>query len=134
MTATNYREFALGLDEFIDKTVPEAVVKLKREIAIVVLEGVVLKSPVDTGYFRAQWTVSIGRAADGTIEQFDPTGAPTITRGLAVISQAGPGDDIHISNATVYGPRLEDGWSQQAPQGMVALTVAEVRALYGRAT
>ena len=33
---------------------------------------------------------------------------------------------LFINNQLPYGPRLEDGWSDQAPLGMVALTIAEV--------
>ncbi|NBT33816.1 MAG: hypothetical protein EBT13_18445 [Rhodobacteraceae bacterium] len=37
---------------------------------------------------------------------------------------------IYIQNNLPYANRLENGWSGQAPQGMVALTVAEVSAAF----
>ena len=35
---------------------------------------------------------------------------------------------IYIQNNLPYANRLENGWSNQAPAGMVALTIAEVEA------
>lgn len=127
---SNIHQFSLKLDRFVNETIPDELLKLKRQIAFLVLEGVVLKSPVDTGFFRAQWTVQIGTAANGTIQSFDPAGNLTITKGLAVIHAVKAGQNITISNAAVYGPRLEHGWSKQAPQGMVRLTLAEIKARF----
>jgi len=33
------------------------------------------------------------------------------------------GDIVYLANNLPYAQRLEDGWSQQAPEGMVKLTV-----------
>lgn len=127
------RLFSAPLLNFAKKTVPQAFLKLKWEHAGLHLEGFVLRSPVDTGFFRANWQVSIGQGAGGVIQSFDLNGSATITRGLAVIQQAQPGDVIRITNAVVYGPALEYGHSRQAPQGMIRQTIADLRSRFGGA-
>lgn len=131
MAKNNARQFSVSLQRFAKKTMPEAFLALKWKAAALTLEGVVLRSPVDTGFFRANWQVNIGQRPDGVIQSYDLAGGATITRGLAVIQQAQPGDEIWISNAVVYGPALENGHSQQAPQGMVRLTLADLRSSLG---
>lgn len=81
------------------------------------------RSPVLTGRFRASWTIALGAA--------DTTTAPAVPKG-ATASQAAPqlpavafGDVVYLANALPYARRLEYGWSQQAPHGMVRITAAE---------
>lgn len=82
-----------------------------------------MKSPVDTGRFRASWTIGLG--------QLDTTVAPdTKTGQVAVADPRIPaiviGQTYFHGNSLPYARRLEYGWSGQAPNGMVRLTAAEV--------
>lgn len=98
-----------------------------RRIALGVLSRVVLASPVDTGRFRGNWQVDVGRDPIGAIDGTDVGGGGTIARGTATISGAPPFRPIIIANNLAYGPRLNDGWSKQAPAGFVQAAVdAEV--------
>jgi hypothetical protein len=80
-----------------------------------------MKSPVDTGRFRASWTIGVGQIdtsvapAGGTVAQAEPR-IPAITMGAT----------YYHANSLPYARRLEYGWSQQAPGGMVRLTAQEV--------
>lgn len=92
-----------------------------------------MKSPVDTGRFRANWTVSYGPTTQ-TVTGLDRTGIETINRGLRLIQLMNPGqDELWITNRLPYARRLEYGHSGQAPAGMVRLTVAEFRTYLDRA-
>jgi len=82
-----------------------------------------MKSPVDTGRFRASWTIGIG--------QIDTTVAPDAQQGKVAtpeprIPAITLGSTVYHANSLPYARRLEYGWSKQAPGGMVRLTAAEV--------
>lgn len=83
-------------------------------------------SPVDTGFFRSEWMVSIGTAPSGGLVDRPTKG--TFTTNLDKISlilakvKAGP--SIFYSNPASYGMLLELGRSGQAPRGMVRISVA----------
>lgn len=87
-------------------------------VALFVHRGVSLRSPVDKGTFRASWTISHGSPdtsvapIGGSLAQFNTL--PARLPDFPV---------IFVNNQLPYGPRLERGWSDQAPLGMVGLTV-----------
>lgn len=124
--------FSLEIGEFIRKAKLNTDTVI-RKVGADALRSVVEKSPVDTGRFRANWTVSYS-PTDQTILGMDPTGIATINRGLALIQLMQPDrDELWISNSLPYARRLEYGYSGQAPQGMVRLTVREFRQFIDRA-
>lgn len=65
-----------------------------------------------------------------------PTGQTSINRAKQVLgsnrSGAGKIKRIYIANGLPYILRLENGWSKQAPAGMVAITLAELPSLAGQ--
>lgn len=102
-----------------------------RKVTLDVFKAVVLKSPVDTGRFRANWNASLGTP------DYSFTDSVQRNRGLAEAVRASTlplGDTVYLSNGLPYARRLEDGYSQQAPVGMIRTTVAEVSAFLARAT
>ena len=96
-----------------------------RKIALELFSRVILKSPVDTGRFRANWQVAIGSVPDGTLSLEDKGGTATISKATATTAGVKAGDVIYLVNNLPYAQRLEDGYSGQAPAGMVGLTVQE---------
>ena len=100
-----------------------------RKIALELFSRVILKSPVDTGRFRGNWQVAIGALPNGTLDLEDRTGQATISAATARTAGVEAGDIIYLTNNLSYGPRLEEGYSQQAPAGMVALTIQEFQAI-----
>ena len=96
-----------------------------RYLSLELLRRIVLRSPVDTGHFRANWQVDIGSAPDGIIPGVDKQGNATIGRADAKLQAAVAGKSVFIVNNLPYAQVLEDGHSGQAPQGMVAITVSE---------
>jgi hypothetical protein len=135
----NLNEFILKLDVFANITVPEQHAMLVRKVAFTALKGIVLKTPVDTGRARANWSVTLGKP---TTLQVDGAFAPisskihetqiaakTIAAGAEKIAEASPSSEIiWINNNLPYIEALEHGHSQQqAPKGMVAITVNDIR-------
>jgi hypothetical protein len=93
-----------------------------RKLTFEIFKAVVLKSPVDTGRFRANWNIS----AD--VPDYSTTPSTIKARGGAEAARAlsfPSGGVVYLSNGLPYARVLEDGSSKQAPQGMVKVTVAE---------
>jgi hypothetical protein len=122
----NAREFGLHLDSLFQELVEDQIAQVTRLVALEALSRVVMKSPVDTGRFRGNWQVSIGGRATGTLARLDPSGQQTIAAGAAVIARLDRPVAVFITNNLPYANRLENGWSKQAPTGMVAVTIAEI--------
>lgn len=97
-----------------------------RKVAIDTTERVRDKTPVDTGQLRASWTCSLG-SMPSTFNGEDTAAA-----------QFKLGDTFYIATDKVYAPMLEyglypqpggsktvNGFSTQAPKGMVRISVQE---------
>ena len=98
-------------------------------VAFKMHDRIVERTPVDTGRARASWNIIAG-------EQADPAQAPEGFSGGGAAGQAaargkqlgvGLSDVYTISNNLPYIEALENGHSKQAPAGMVALGIADIR-------
>lgn len=119
--------FADQLRAFADKAKVDLETVVRK--AVVDLQGgVVLRSPVDTGRFRSNWMVGIGSKNSDTVATEDKSGAASLGRVEPSMNTWKPGLSIFLTNSLPYAHRLEyDAWSQQAPGGMVRLTVQDWR-------
>lgn len=106
---------------------------LIRMVSLKMFSRVILRSPVDTGRFRANWMVAIADIPSGTLDLNDKRGRATISKVDATTSQLKAGDVITLVNNLPYGEQLEYGSSRQAPGGMVSLTVQEFKAVVAKA-
>ena len=113
------------------KQAREKASQVVRASALAMGGGMVEKSPVLTGRFKSNWQIGIGRV---NLDVSSSAGAGSLGRiqqGLAGIKT---GETIYITNSLPYAKRLEyEGWSRQAPSGMVRLTVMEFQASVGAA-
>ena len=137
--------FEVDMTRFLERNNGRAVTAV-RKIGLATFSGVVRKTPVDTGRARANWNLG-GDAIDTTTRGDDEMPSSVkgeISRSDAIaaadankVEQLGKltrratafvddGDDINISNSLPYARRLEYGWSDQAPKGMVRTTIKEV--------
>lgn len=101
---------------------------LTKKITGEMLQKVVMLSPVDTGAYRGNHRVSVGKP-DFTRDKntVDKGGSGTIQKGLATIAAGGGlGKIVYISNSLPYSMRLENGWSRQAPTGVYALSFKSI--------
>lgn len=92
-------------------------------------DGTYWQNPPPKGYaggrFRGNWQVSIDSPATGTKDLTDKDGSATIAAHASVINVAKAGQVQYLVNNLPYAKRIEQGWSRQAPVGLVALTVVE---------
>lgn len=87
------------------------------------------------GRFRGNWQVTFDVQPDGTLERVDPQGGDTKAAAKSAMlgfnSEVGR---IWVTNNLPYGPRLEfEGWSTQAPAGMVRISVTEFQTFVNQA-
>lgn len=123
------RQFALEIDLEFEYALDELRLIIQT-IALEALSRIVQRTPVDTGQARANWQVQIGGSGFDVTTQTDAGGNVSISRGSEVIASYQHREDfpvITIYNNLPYIGRLEDGYSGQAPNGMVALTVTELK-------
>lgn len=128
--SVNLKEFALAVDAFAKKDVPQLVEQFTRRVALQLLDDIVHPWPVDTGHSRANWQVTLDTPATGVVEGVDKDGGATIAKGAAVIGQLKAYGKVWLSNNLPYSVRLEQGWSQQAPAGVVGIAVDRLRATF----
>lgn len=135
------------LRNFKNKTV-KRVDMVTRKIVFDVGTSLVLKSPVgDASYwhrpappgyvggrFRANWQYGVGSVNLLVTENVDAGGGlflGKLNEGLKPGSGAGK---VHfLTNSLAYGPRLEEGWSRQAPNGFRRLTIIEFQPIVAAA-
>lgn len=86
-------------------------------------------SPVRTGHFVRNWQVVQGRHRTAELPGADPGKSATTARLLQEVQALQFGQPASLMNATPYSQRLEDGWSKQAPRGILKVIAAEMRLL-----
>ena len=121
-------DFAADVAKFETKTLKKIDLAV-RKISLDLFSKVILRSPVDTGRFRGNWQVSVGSIPSGTLELDDKSGPATVSKAAAAAAGVKAGDIIYLANNLPYAMRLEEGYSDQAPGGMVALTAQEFKSI-----
>lgn len=109
--------------------VPREVNKVKRLTALAIDQALVLGTPVNEGTARSNWLVSTDTPRGDIIGAYVKlTGGDmseranadaAMAQGRAVVDQAKPGHDIHLTNNLDYIMALNEGSSAQAPAAFV---------------
>lgn len=122
----NDKSFIRQLDKAGDEAGDLSLLFQKR-IALEGLKRVVNRTPVDTGRARGGWQV--GRTdSDNDNGNIDGGGSSTVAAGLSIVNKITiPFGTIVIFNNVEYIVFLEEGSSGQAPQGMVDVTILELK-------
>ena len=120
--------FTLDIKNFVEKAKknPETVA---RQVSFRLFSAVIKASPVDTGRFRMNWQTAGAVAPSGVIDGTDKGGAAAIGDAASYIFAASDWNEFTLTNNLPYAERLEYGWSNQAPQGMVRVNVARFNTL-----
>lgn len=115
--------FASSLAKFAEEA-KGAMDAVFREVVIEVGSSVITLSPVDTGRFKGNWQLTIGSPSNQSLDNYDKAGHETIAELVVQANQLEAGQVAYIVNNLVYGIPLEYGHSDQAPAGMVQITLA----------
>lgn len=100
-----------------------------KKIALELFRRIVLRTPVDTGRLRGNWQAGAGVYETTTTDGTDPGGQATIGAISATVLGAGPFVALTLTNNLPYAVPIEYGHSQQAPAGMVRVSVAEFQGI-----
>lgn len=129
------RNFELEIEKYLTEDVPQEANLLARAVGAEALRRLVYRTPVKTGRARGAWFVSVDdRNYDQALA--DAAGNPTrsdaqaMNEGIGVINGSKPFQSIILQNNVEYIEALEDGSSTQAPSGMLAVTAAELQAVF----
>lgn len=97
--------------------------KVRRASVLELFKLVIFATPVDTGRLRGNWQTTINSPASAAIGRDDPGGAAAMAEAVANLGSLT--DVVWFTNNLPYAERIEyDGWSKQAPEGMVRRHVA----------
>lgn len=122
--AARMRQHGRNVERNTDRIVAEA--------AGIILQTVVLATPVDTGRARGGWLVGLG-GPPSSQDLKDADGASTIANGRSKIAQRKADQTIFLSNSVEYIDELNKGTSAQAPANFVEMSVlAGLRAIAGK--
>ncbi len=113
--------FSIPFDKLAEKAKLDLDTVVKKA-TIELFSAVVRRSPVDTGRFRANWNVSQGTPDAISTDSVDQNRAENEIE--KVLSFA-IGGKYYLTNGLPYAARLENGYSDQAPAGMIRLSVTE---------
>lgn len=103
-----------------------------RNLAIMLFTAIVYDTPVDTGAARGSWYPSLENPVMGGPPRIDPTGTKVVQEIQAVCMGSKVSQVLFLMNTVHYINDLEYGWSKKAPEGMVRINVARVRAMVTR--
>ncbi len=104
--------------------------KIVRETERDLYSAIVLQTPVKEGFARGNWFPSISAPSGETTDVPDKSGAATVAKIVDEMNAASFPRKAYISNNLPYIERLENGWSAQAPAGMVRINIARARVVF----
>lgn len=122
--------FNASLDQWISQ-LKDYLDEVVRNVTFEIAENIIVGgefapgTPIDTGFARASWWIAVNdmgsphQAPDNPGKLLFAVAPSTLAAG----AQAKAGDIIYILSNTLYMPVLEFGHSDQAPQGMIRLTL-----------
>ena len=120
--ADQIKRIAVKSNQKVETVIKKSLIRLSTQI--------IQRSPVDTGRFKNNWLGAYG-AIDTTVTtnkaktSFGDAYGAVVDRATMKINGMEAGEVFYFTNSLPYAQRLEYlGWSAQAPQGMVRVSVA----------
>jgi hypothetical protein len=112
--------------------VDKAATAIFRGTSLDLFAHVVRRSPVRTGRFRGNWQAEINKPAKGIKRTLDKSGASAIRSAKNATGKVRLGESVFLVNNLPYSIKLERGSSDQAPRGMVRVTVRAFKRMLAR--
>lgn len=118
--------FGIDVSKFV-KVAGENVDQSFGSVTLKIFNEIVQNTPVDTGRAKGSWTIGVDRLPTAFRNRKDKGGNLTIRAAQSKVSKAKAGRSFFIASNLLYMPRLEYGWSKQAPNGMVRRAIRKFR-------
>lgn len=144
-------EWSVPLDRLAEK-IGKRIDDVVRTSTVLLFQRVVMRSPVDTGRFRANWNVSYGQPDRTTSGSTEPSESAKSASVQAAVLPLPVGGTVYLCNSLPYAGVLEyglypnppkmgsrkrgedgptvhviGGYSMQAPSGMVRVSALEFK-------
>lgn len=121
-------QFSIDIARFAEKANGN-IEQVARQAVVLAAQGLVMRTPVDTGRARGNWVLGVGAINYEVVDTRTDRGGGATQGAIAaamltvrIVSVP----YLYVTNSLPYIQRLEDGWSQQTPAGMVKATLAEL--------
>lgn len=137
--------FAVDMTKWCKQTMPGNMEKIVRRVVVEIANRAIYRSPVGDpsywinppppgysgGQFRRNWTYGFNAAPVGFTQETDASGARTLADVVTAVSRQ---SGVHyIANNLPYAQRIENGWSRQAPAGIVGRIELEFSGIFAAA-
>lgn len=117
--------FGQSLRQFAAESTAKAAL-VHKKVAIDLFTRIIQRTPVDTGRLRGNWQAGVRDYVDGELDTTDPSGSGAVGLMVSTVDGADDHAALTLTNNLPYARRIEyDNWSQQAPGGMVRVSVRE---------
>jgi len=107
--------------------------KAAKKLVLDIHEGLVVGTPVDTGWARSNWLLSVGKSVTSPVGSKEKISVAEQNAGVGSILgwkfTQGPAYD---TNNVPYIRTLNGGSSKQAPRGFIELTIQRVVSSFNR--
>ena len=124
-------QFSLDLNRLCQRARSNTQVVVKK-VMLELFAKVIYKTPVDTGLARNSWFTGINSIPTEVGETAKRGGKDSRERMKSELADIKiEGQTIYLVNNLPYIQKLEFGASDQAPQGMVRLSIQEIIGKYG---
>lgn len=85
------------------------------------------------GRFRGNWQLGVNVIPARETGRIDPSGGETLSTIIASVPAQPAGTVMYLANNVPYAQRIEEGWSRQAPTGLVGITAMEFQQVVDQA-
>lgn len=114
--------------------------KVIRSISLEAFSRIIKKTPVDTGRARQNWFCTLDKPSKEVTNDTSKDAGAVITDASKTVKKYDLKNKLYLSNNVPYiqvlengtypdGDKTEEGYSKQAPEGMVKITMAEMDAI-----
>lgn len=121
----------MGDAAFIGRAARRELSTVIKKVVGLALDNLVNSNPVDTEHSRSNWVVSVGRPYTGVDGSRESVSYAAQEHGRDVLANYDVGRDgpIFLRNNVHYEKYLDEGSSQQAPPGWVAMAILAAQRL-----
>ena len=98
----------------------------RKGISEELFSSAIMDTPVDEGRLRGSWMATNNKPATGTTDKTDKEGSQTVNKAVAVVQSSGSDEDLYLTNNLPYAARIEYGYSDKAPEGMVRKNIVRI--------
>jgi len=131
----SFKEFNAAFKRFVKNRIPDEVLIIQKQVALVILADVVKNMRVDTGRARGNWQVTRGSVPTFSLLRVDKEskeGEPTFELGSQEIAKlkANALEILFISNNVEYINFLEEGTDKMTGDHMLELAIQRAGAQF----